>query len=105
MIRAARWRAARDGLDGQLVDLRAGTLVPAAELVRALLDKVREDLEELGDWDEVLGLTEALLVRGTSADRQRRVAAVSSGSPVGVLPAVVAAVADESASGLDLESS
>ena len=75
--RAARWRAARFGLEERLVDLRRQTKLPAAELVRELLERVREDLEETGDWDEVAALTEQLLARGSSAAQQRRTAAAS----------------------------
>ena len=73
--RAARWRAARHGLDGTLLDLRAGELVPAAELVRRLLARLREPLEETGDWADVAALADDVLQRGTSARRQREVAA------------------------------
>lgn len=74
VVRAARWRAARFGLEGALVDLRTGERAPAAELVRGLLDRLREDLEGTGDWDEVSGLAEQALARGTSAAEQRRTA-------------------------------
>lgn len=73
VVRAARWRAAKVGVDGQLVDLRAVGLRPGAELVRDLLGRLRDDLEELGDWDEVSALADAALARGTSASRQREV--------------------------------
>ena len=46
--------------------------MPAADLVRDLLARLRDDLEETGDWDEVQALAEQLLARGTSADTQRR---------------------------------
>ena len=75
VVRAARWRSARVGLEGELVDLRAGGLVPAADLVRALLTRLRPDLEELGDWAEIEALTERQLARGSSAARQRAVLA------------------------------
>jgi carboxylate-amine ligase len=90
LVRAARWRAAKDGLAGRLVDLRSGALLPAADAVRGLLDALRDDLEELGDWDEVRELAEQALRDGTSADRQRAV--VAGG---GDLRAVVQAVLDE----------
>jgi YbdK family carboxylate-amine ligase len=93
MVRVARWRAARDGLDGLLLDARSGELVPAAAAVRGLLARLREDLEDLGDWDEVAGLVEGLLARGNSADRQRRVAA-ASGSLTAVVDAVVGELAE-----------
>jgi YbdK family carboxylate-amine ligase len=77
--RAARWRAARFGLDGALVDPRRGGTVPAPELVRDLLARLREDLEATGDWDEVSALTAQALARGTSAAQQRRTAAAAGG--------------------------
>ncbi|MCU1594447.1 MAG: putative Carboxylate-amine ligase [Frankiales bacterium] len=89
LVRAARWRAARFGLEGSLLDPATGALVPAAELVRDLLRRVREDLEELGDWDEVSTLAEELLARGTSSTRQRRVFA-QEGSLEAVVSSVVA---------------
>jgi YbdK family carboxylate-amine ligase len=89
LARAARWRAARYALEGQLVDTRARALRPAADVVRALLDRLRPDLEDAGEWAEVSGLAEALLARGTSAQRQRRTAE-QTGSLTAVTAAVVA---------------
>ena len=70
-VRAARWRAARHGLEDQLLDLRAHRLVPAEDLVRDLLARLRDDLEDAGEWDEVSALADAALARGTSSARQR----------------------------------
>lgn len=90
VVRVARWRAARDGLSGQLFDTRTASLLPAHALVRGLLERVREDLEELGDWDEVAVMVEQLLARGTSAQRQRRVL-----ERTGSLRSVVQSLTDE----------
>lgn len=49
-----------------------GDRVPAAEAVRALLDRVRPALEASGDEAEVRELAERVLAHGTGADRQRR---------------------------------
>ncbi|MFP5219454.1 MAG: glutamate--cysteine ligase [Actinomycetes bacterium] len=92
LVRAARWRAARFGVTGQLVDLRAGGLAEGAALLDAALIRLRPDLEELGDWDEVRELADALLARGTSAQRQRDVFVRT-----GELSEVVQAVVRESA--------
>lgn len=73
VVRAARWRAARDGLDGELVDLAAGKARPAAEVVDGLLAFLRPDLDDAGEWDEVSALTAQALARGTGARRQREV--------------------------------
>jgi carboxylate-amine ligase len=77
LVRAARWRAARFGTAGRLVDLRAGGTAPAQQLVRQLLERLRDDLDETGDGDEVRQLTEQALARGTSAQEQRRIAEAS----------------------------
>ena len=72
VVRAARWGAARHGLDGELLDLHLLERRPAADVVRALLGRLRDDLEEAGEWDEVHALAEQALGRGTSAAEQRR---------------------------------
>jgi carboxylate-amine ligase len=71
LVRAARWRAARSGVSGVLVDPRGPHALPAREVVDVLLDHLRPALDELGDWAEVSAGVAALLRRGTSADRQR----------------------------------
>ena len=73
LLRAAKWRAARNGLEVDLVDVLAGRARPAAELVGALLEEVRPALEEAGDLEEVAGLVRATLAGGTGAARQREV--------------------------------
>ena len=74
LARAARWRAARHGLEGDLLDPRTGGLVPAADLLRGLVTRLRPVLQDSGDEAEVCALLEQLLARGTSARRQREVA-------------------------------
>ncbi|HEY6746744.1 MAG TPA: glutamate--cysteine ligase [Mycobacteriales bacterium] len=70
LVRGARWRAARSGLSGVLVDPRGSAARPAREVVAALLDQVRPALDQLGDWDLVSDGVEAILRRGNSAERQ-----------------------------------
>ena len=72
LLRAARWRAARHGLEGELFDAVTRELVPARVAVRRLLDELRDDLRDHDEWDVVVDLVERLFVRGTSATRQRR---------------------------------
>ncbi|MBB6344606.1 carboxylate-amine ligase [Nonomuraea muscovyensis] len=72
VLRAAYWRAARDGLAGDSLDVRAGTLVPAPVMAGRLLHHVRRALAEAGDLafvEEGLG---RLLGRGSGAMRQRQ---------------------------------
>jgi carboxylate-amine ligase len=71
--RAALWRAARSGLEGDLLDLpRSPAPVPAAVAVEHLVAELRPQLAELGDWEQVFDLSVRALSRGSSAARQRR---------------------------------
>jgi carboxylate-amine ligase len=71
LVGAARWRAARYGVEGTLVDLAAGRTAPAREVVGGLLARLRPALEEAGDWDEVEALVRRVLDGGNGAARQR----------------------------------
>lgn len=73
LLRAARWRAARDGLGGELFDPVRGEPVPARAAVDRLLAELADDLRARGEEDEVDALVRRLLARGTSAARQRAV--------------------------------
>jgi glutamate---cysteine ligase / carboxylate-amine ligase len=92
LLRAAKWRAARHGLDADLVDVLGGQARPAAELVEAFLEAIRPGLEAGGDLEEVTGLVRATLAGGTAAARQREVL-----RRTGSLEAVVDQLADETA--------
>ncbi|MDT7714184.1 MAG: glutamate---cysteine ligase / carboxylate-amine ligase [Pseudonocardiales bacterium] len=75
LLRAATWRAARSGLEGDLVDLAnpAGpALVPPSVLVERLVSELRPELDESGDWKQVFELSQRALAVGSSAARQRR---------------------------------
>lgn len=72
LLRAATWRAARSGLEGDLVDLDGPGLVSPAYVVGQLVDSLRPHLEALGDYDQVLELSQVALGRGSAAARQRR---------------------------------
>ena len=71
LLRAARWRAARFGTTGELIDLQSMRAAPAAEVVEQLLAFLAPALDEWGAGDEVVGLAQQVLGRGTSAERQR----------------------------------
>ena len=71
LLQAATWRAARSGLQGDLVDPLTAIPVPAARLVGQLLAGLRPALESAGDWDFVTDLTRSALAGGGSAARQR----------------------------------
>ncbi|MEJ3652862.1 carboxylate--amine ligase/circularly permuted type 2 ATP-grasp protein [Actinomycetes bacterium KLBMP 9759] len=72
LLRAASWRAARSGLEGDLVDLVGPSLVAPPLVIGQLVDQLRPFLEELGDWEQVLELSRAALARGSGAALQRR---------------------------------
>jgi carboxylate-amine ligase len=71
LIRAAMWRAARGGLEGDLVDLKDLRPYPVQHVVRGLVDELRPQLEAAGDWDTIKLLTDDALRSGSSAARQR----------------------------------
>ncbi|GAA1956872.1 glutamate--cysteine ligase [Amycolatopsis minnesotensis] len=73
LLRAAYWRAARDGLTGHAVDPGTGHLVPATARADALLTHVKAAIRHHGDTDLVEREWRRLGRHGTGADRQRTV--------------------------------
>ncbi|GGR87929.1 putative glutamate--cysteine ligase 2-3 [Streptomyces aureoverticillatus] len=71
VLRAAYWRAARDGLGGHGFDVRSARLRPAGALADLLYAHVRPALERSGDPTNVRGAWARLLSHGTGAHRQR----------------------------------
>ena len=71
LLRGAAWRAARSGLEGDLVDPVTGLAVPAADRVARLVDLVSPALRRAGDLDAVESAVHRLLEHGTGAARQR----------------------------------
>ncbi|MGC4812882.1 carboxylate-amine ligase [Micromonospora sp. DT228] len=73
LVAAAHWRAAHDGLDGELIDLRAGGTRPAWALVDELMAVIAPALLRHGDLGYVLAQLARVRRDGTGATRQRRV--------------------------------
>lgn len=71
LLRSAKWRAARFGLDAELIDVGSRRSLPAFHVVDHLLAYLRPDLEAHGEWDETSALIHELLARGNGATRQR----------------------------------
>lgn len=73
-LRAAYWKAAREGLDGQAVDL-TGRLrpVPMRELLGGFVEHLRPALESLDEYGRVSEELQRLAEQGNGAMRQRRV--------------------------------
>jgi len=67
-----KWRAARYGLEGKLIDFGKQTEVPEPELIEEYLAFVDDVVDELGSRQEVEYVRE-ILKMGTGADRQLRV--------------------------------
>ena len=72
LIEENKWRAARYGIEGKLIDLGKETEVPTRELVPELLEFVDDVLDELGSRSAVEYI-HTILNEGTSAERQLRV--------------------------------
>lgn len=71
LLRAAGWRAARYGTDGDLVHPVTGELAPAADVIAALVDHVEPALDHAGDLDLVADGVTRLAMVGSGARRQR----------------------------------
>jgi glutamate---cysteine ligase / carboxylate-amine ligase len=69
MLDENKWLAARDGLDGELVDLPGHERVATKDLARRLVDRLRDHAADLGSAAE-LEAVEDLIDRGNGADRQ-----------------------------------
>ncbi|MDK1348373.1 glutamate--cysteine ligase [Streptomyces sp. 378] len=71
VLRAACWRAARDGLSGSGIDPLTGDLVSQAALVEELLNTIAPALRRHEDLDLVREQWRRLRTEGNGADRQR----------------------------------
>ncbi|NUU23345.1 MAG: glutamate--cysteine ligase [Streptomycetaceae bacterium] len=71
LLRAATWRAARSGLEGDLVNPRTGVPEAANAVIRELLGTVEPELRWYGDWERVSEGMDALVRHGSWARRQR----------------------------------
>jgi len=72
LIMENKWRAARYGLDGKLIDFGKQEEVPARRLIGEILEFVSDVVEELGSGREI-GYIQRILDEGTGADRQLKV--------------------------------
>ncbi|MGF1535933.1 MAG: carboxylate-amine ligase [Elainellaceae cyanobacterium] len=72
LLQAARWQAARHGMNKSLIDVIDQRPKPARQVLDQFLDYVTPALRELGDRDEVTALVQQTLERGTGDQRQRR---------------------------------
>ena len=94
-IRENKWRAARYGLDADIIITRDGAESPVRDELLALVDRLRPVAERLGCLDE-LGFVSHILTHGAGYERQLAAAAEQGGN----LHAVVASLVDETRDGL-----
>lgn len=69
LIAENKWRAARYGIQGKLIDFGKQTEVPFSDLVEELLAFVDDVVDELGSREEI-NYVNTILKTGTGADRQ-----------------------------------
>ncbi len=89
LIEENKWRAARWGIDGKLIDFGRRREIPMRELALELLEFVDDVVDDLDSRREV-GYVKQILAEGTSAERQVQVYRAT-----GDLRAVVRAVVEE----------
>ncbi len=72
LIMENKWRAARYGLDGKMIDFGKQTEVPARQLIEEILEFVSDVVPELGSQEEI-AYVRRILENGNGAERQLRV--------------------------------
>jgi carboxylate-amine ligase len=95
LINENKWRAARYGIHGKLIDFGKQAEVPYRELCGELLDFVDDVLDDLGSRHEVEYIKQ-ILDHGTGADRQLSVFEQTGGD----LKAVVDYIVEETKAGI-----
>jgi len=75
VLRAAYWRAARDGWSGHGVDALSGQILSVAAQAHRMVEHIRPALDEFGDTGLVQAYLERMAAHGGGAERQRASAA------------------------------
>jgi carboxylate-amine ligase len=92
-----KWRAARYGINGKLIDFGKQMEVPERDLIEEYLAFVDDVLDELDSREEVEYIRE-IMINGTGADRQLQIY-----GETGDMKAVVDYIIEETAAGVDEE--
>jgi carboxylate-amine ligase len=95
-IRENKWRAARYGLEAEIIRDEEGNLMSLRRSIGDLVERLEPVAEKLGCLEELMGINQ-MLERGTSATRQREVHSRTKD-----LSAVVDALVDEMKTGKPL---
>src|SRR6202007_1668660 len=69
LIDENRWRAARYGLDGKLIDFGRRCEMDESDLLHEMLEFIADEVDELGSQAEMAHI-EKIIGEGTGADRQ-----------------------------------
>ena len=93
LVRENKWRAARYGLDAEIVIDNSGTVQPVTEAILDLVEDLLATARKLGCADE-LETIPRLIERGASYQRQRAVAAAHDGDLIPVVDALLAEMRD-----------
>jgi len=72
LINENKWRAARYGLEGKMIDFGKKIEIPTKDLLKELLDFVDDVVDELGSREEI-GYIYKMLETGTGAKRQLQI--------------------------------
>jgi carboxylate-amine ligase len=97
LIEENRWRAARYGLGGKLIDFGRGCELETQVLIHEILEFVATEVDELGSRREIAHI-ERILREGTGADRQLMVWERTQDTKT-----VVDQIVAETCEGLDLD--
>jgi carboxylate-amine ligase len=92
-----KWRAARYGLEGKIIDFGKQIEVPARDLIYEYLHFIDDVVDELGSRPQI-NYIHRILEKGTGADRQLRVF-----QETGDLTKVVDYIIEETEAGLHTE--
>jgi carboxylate-amine ligase len=71
-LKAAYWKAARDGLAGSAIDLaESHALMPTVDLLNGLIERVTPALRAVGDYALVRDELDRVVAEGNGAMRQQ----------------------------------
>jgi len=93
LVRENKWRAARYGLDAEIVIDNTGSLQPVTEAITDLVDDLLPIARRL-DCERELESIPRLIQRGASYQRQRAVAAANKGDLAAVVDSLIAEMRD-----------